>query len=163
MLELRKYPDSVLTQKCSLVSEVDDSIRKLMDTMFKVMEQSMGQGLAAPQIGVLQRVIVMKVDDIYYALANPRIFDPRGKAKDEEGCLSIPGVKVEVPRAASLKVEGLDLDGDSLTLDAKDDLARVIQHEVDHIDGKLIIDYLPKAERLNFDLNYLEAMEQTAP
>lgn len=163
MLEIRKYPDPVLTQKCSLVCEVDDSIRRLMDTMFKVMEQSMGQGLAAPQIGVLQRVIVMKVDDIYYALANPRILNPRGKAKDEEGCLSIPGVKVEVPRAASLKVEGLDLDGNSLTLDAKGDLARVIQHEVNHIDGKLIIDYLPKAERLNFDLNYLEAMEQTAP
>lgn len=163
MLEIRKYPDPVLTQKCSLVCEVDDSIRRLMDTMFKVMEQSMGQGLAAPQIGVLQRVIVMKVDDIYYALANPRILNPRGKVKDEEGCLSIPGVKVEVPRAASLKVEGLDLDGNSLTLDAKGDLARVIQHEVNHIDGKLIIDYLPKAERLNFDLNYLEAMEQTAP
>lgn len=163
MLELRKYPDPVLTQKCSLVSEVDDSIRRLMDTMFKVMEQSMGQGLAAPQIGVLQRVIVMKADDVYYALANPRVLNPRIKMKDEEGCLSVPGVRIEISRATSLKVEGLDIDGNPLTFDAKGEVARTVQHEMDHLDGKLIIDYLPKAERLNFDLNYLEAMEQTAP
>lgn len=163
MLELRKYPDPVLTQKCSPVSEVDDSIRRLMDTMFKVMEQSMGQGLAAPQIGVLQRVIVMKVDDTYYALANPRVLNSRGKTKDEEGCLSIPGVKIEVQRVTSLTVEGLDIDGNPLTFDAKDDVARTIQHEMDHLDGKLIIDYLPKAERLSFDLNYLKALEHTSP
>lgn len=162
MLELRKYPDPVLRQKCTLVSEVDDSIRRLMDTMFKVMEQSMGQGLAAPQVGVLQRVIVMKADDVYYALANPRILNPKGKMKDEEGCLSIPGVRIEVPRATSLRVEGLDIDGNTVILDAKNDFARVIQHEVDHTDGKLIIDYLPKAERLSFDLNYLEALEHSA-
>lgn len=163
MLELRKYPDPVLTQESSAVEEVDEAVKRLVEEMFRVMEQEAGQGLAAPQIGVLQRVIVMRVDDVEYAIVNPEIIDPNGEEKDDEGCLSIPGVRIEVPRATSLALEGLDTDGNPVRLEASGILARVIQHEVDHLNGKLIVDYLSKAQRLNFELDYIRNLPQPTP
>ena len=163
MLELRKYPDPVLALEASPVEEVNGAVRKLIMEMFAIMEESAGQGLAAPQIGVLQRVIVMRVDDVDYAIVNPRITQPEGEEKDEEGCLSVPGVRIEVPRATSLVLEGMDMVGESFTLEASGDLARVIQHEVDHLDGKLIIDYLTKPQRLNFEMQYIKTLPQPTP
>lgn len=161
MLALRKYPAPVLSQKSSPAEQVDDSIRRLIDAMFRVMEQLMGQGLAAPQVGVLQRVIVMRVEGVDYAVVNPLIARARGEGKEDEGCLSIPGVRIDVPRATSLILKGLDRDGKPFKLKASGGLARVIQHELDHLDGKLIIDYLPKVERLDFDLNYIKSLQHT--
>jgi len=159
MLVLRKYPDPALSQESSPVEKVDDSIRALIDSMFRVMEQAMGQGLAAPQVGVLQSVMVMRVEGVDYAVVNPRITSSRGEEKEDEGCLSVPGVRVDVPRATSLRIEGLDRDGKPFKLKASGGLARVIQHELDHLQGKLIVDYLPKVERLDFDLNYIKSLE----
>lgn len=161
MLNLRIYPDPVLSQKSLPVEDVDDSVRKLMESMFSVMEDSAGQGLAAPQVGVLQRVIVMRVDDVDYAVVNPQIVDPDGSDEKDEGCLSIPGVRIDVPRAISLTLKGLDLEGKPIELEAEWNLARVIQHEVDHLDGRLIVDYLPKGERLKFELDYAKTLEYT--
>lgn len=163
MLELRKYPDPVLAQESSTVEEVGGAVQRLVEEMFAIMEESAGQGLAASQIGVLQRVIVMRVDDVDYAIVNPQIIEAEGEEKDEEGCLSVPGVRIEVPRATSLILEGVDLEGKPFRLEAKGDLARVIQHEVDHLEGKLIIDYLTKAQRLNFEMQYIKTLPQTTP
>jgi peptide deformylase len=160
LLSLRKYPDPVLAQESASVPEVDGSVRRLIDDMFAVMAEEGGQGLAAPQVGVLQRIIVMKVDEVEYAFVNPVIAVRDGEERDEEGCLSIPGVRIEVPRATSLRVEGLDRDGKQVTQEASGSLARVVQHELDHLNGKLIVDYLSKAERLNFELKYIRSMEQ---
>jgi peptide deformylase len=150
----------VLAQESASVPEVDGSVRRLIDDMFAVMAEEGGQGLAAPQVGVLQRIIVMKVDEVEYAFVNPVIAVRDGEERDEEGCLSIPGVRIEVPRATSLRVEGLDRDGKQVTQEASGSLARVVQHELDHLNGKLIVDYLSKAERLNFELKYIRSMEQ---
>ncbi len=160
MLSLRKYPDPALAQESSPVSEVNGSVRRLIEDMFAVMAEESGQGLAAPQVGVLQRIIVMKVEEVEYAFVNPVITARDGEEKDEEGCLSVPGVRIEVPRATSLTLEGLDRDGQQAKLEASGDLARVIQHELDHLDGKLIVDYLSKAERLSFELRYIRSMER---
>jgi peptide deformylase len=160
LLSLRKYPDPVLAQESTSVPEVDGSVRRLIDDMFVVMVEEGGQGLAAPQVGVLQRIMVLKVDEVEYAFVNPVIAVRDGEEKDEEGCLSIPGVRIEVPRATSLTVEGLDRDGKQVTQEASENLARVVQHELDHLNGKLIVDYLSKAERLNFELKYIRSMEQ---
>jgi peptide deformylase len=158
VLELRKYPDPVLTQESLVVEEIDEAVKRLVGRMFDVMLEASGQGLAAPQVGVLQRVIIMRVDNMDYAVVNPEITFAEGEEKDEEGCLSIPGVGIEVPRATSLLLQGFDPDGKPIKLEAKGILARVAQHEVDHLNGRLIIDYLSKAERLDFELNYIRTM-----
>jgi peptide deformylase len=162
-LELRKYPDPVLAQESSAVEDVDEAVKTLAGRMFDVMQGAAGQGLAAPQIGVLQRLIVMRVDDVDYAVVNPVITAPDGEELAEEGCLSIPGVTIEVPRATSLVLEGLDLEGNPFRLEAEGDLARVIQHEVDHLNGTLIIDYLTKGQRLDFELRYIRSLPQPTP
>ncbi len=147
LLTIRKYGDPVLREKCMAVVKVDDSIKKLMDDMAQTMYSSRGVGLAAPQVGIKQRVIVVDGSTGLICIANPVILSGEGKKAMIEGCLSIPGIEVEIRRASEITVEGLDRSGKHIELSVNGLAGRAIQHEIDHLDGKLIIDYLSLVKR----------------
>lgn len=146
------YPDPFLERKSAPVPSVDNGIRRLIDDMFETMYASNGVGLAAPQIGVGQRVIVVDVSPVEkehapFGLVNPEIVDRVGRVEDAEGCLSVPGVEGLVARAEEIEVTGLNESGDPVRFRARNFLARAIQHEVDHLDGVLFISRLTAAAR----------------
>ncbi|MEK6778208.1 MAG: peptide deformylase [Candidatus Deferrimicrobiota bacterium] len=127
---------------------VDDKVRELVRDMFETMHAASGVGLAAPQIGVGRRVIVvdvspMETESLPVALVNPEIAERSGSVEGMEGCLSVPGVEGLVPRAESVLVRGLDLQGQPVRIRATGFLARALQHEIDHLDGVLFIDRIP--------------------
>ena len=149
---VRIYGDPVLRQKALPVETFDDTLRSLVEDMRETMHAYRGIGLAANQIGVLQRVLVIDVPlegdrraDL--ALVNPVLSDRKGSMTDEEGCLSIPGLYDDVRRAETLHVEAQDVAGERLVFDAEGYLARVMQHEVDHLDGVLFVDRLSLLKR----------------
>lgn len=133
------------------VVDFDEDFRALVEAMFRTMYRAQGQGLAGPQVGVLQRVVVIDLppeDTPALVLANPRIVEVGAeKEKFEEGCLSIPGVSARVERATEVVVEAKDETGEPFRLEAEGDLAGCIQHEVDHLDGVLYIDHLSPLKR----------------
>jgi peptide deformylase len=142
------YPDPFLTKKAVSVLRVDDKVRELVSDMFETMRAASGVGLAAPQVGVGRRVIVVDVspaeqDSLPVALVNPEIAERGGSVEGMEGCLSVPGVEGLVPRAESVLVRGLDLQGEPVRIRATGFLARALQHEIDHLDGILFIDRIP--------------------
>ena len=149
--EVRLMGDPVLREPALPVARVDEALRLLIADMFETMYAQDGVGLAAPQVGVGQRVIVIdpREDETKpFALINPRITwlsDDLDRA--EEGCLSIPGLKEIVERSFAVRVEGLDRDGEPLLIEATALLARILQHEVDHLDGVLFIDRLSPLKR----------------
>ena len=126
---------------------VTDEVRRLIDDMFETMYAARGIGLAAPQVGRLERVAVVDVDGERYGLVNPEVVLREGAARGEEGCLSIPEIYGEVERAARAVVRAIDRDGTPFEVDARDLLARCLQHEIDHLHGKLFIDYLSVLKR----------------
>ena len=142
------YPDPFLLRKASPVARPDERTRDLVRDMFETMYASSGIGLAAPQVGVGKRVIVVDVSPVEkeiapLALVNPEIVERKGLVEGTEGCLSIPGVEGVVPRAESVLVRGLDPQGTPVQLHAEGLLARALQHEIDHLDGILFIDRIP--------------------
>ncbi len=143
ILEIKKYPDKVLRKKCEKIEEVSSYEKDLFSKMLFTMRRFQGIGLAAPQVGILKRLIVVDIGEEEIKLANPKILKIKGEDKLVEGCLSIPGAQVEVKRAYEVVVEGLNEKDELIQIKAKGLLARVLQHEIDHLDGKLIIDYLP--------------------
>jgi peptide deformylase len=147
-LTIRKYGDPVLREKCQSVTEVTDNIKRLIDNMAETMYEVRGRvGLSAPQVGVSERVVVVDAGGGLIALVNPEIVSTEGKEVGPEGCLSIPGVCVDVKRAAKIVVEGLDRDGKHVKLTLDGLAARAMQQEIDHLNGILIIDYLSLAKR----------------
>jgi len=143
------YPDPFLARKAGPVAAVDERVRTLIRDMFETMYASEGIGLAAPQVGVGKRVIVVDVSPVDkevppIALVNPEILESQGKVVGEEGCLSIPGVQGEVPRAETVVVRGLDEQGNPVRVQAGGILSRALQHEIDHLDGILFIDRIPQ-------------------
>ena len=143
MLEIKKYPDRILRKGCKPIEEIGRKEKKLFEDMLLTMHNSCGIGLAAPQVGILHQIIVSDIgEDIIIKLANPKIIEVKGVDKMTEGCLSIPGVGVEVKRAFEVRISGLNDEGRYIEVKAKGLLARVLQHEIDHLKGKLIIDYL---------------------
>ncbi len=132
----------VLRQVTTPVAAVTDELRTLVADMFDTMRAAEGVGLAAPQVGRTERLCVVEVGDVSRALINPEIIAREGKIKWEEGCLSIPEVFGWVERSAYVKVRALDLDGQPFELEGRELLAVCIQHELDHLDGKLFIDHL---------------------
>jgi peptide deformylase len=140
---IRLFGDPVLRQRAADVPEVDDTIRKLIRDMRDTMRDAPGVGLAANQIGVLRRVIVWSFEGDEGALVNPRIVGREGSVEGDEACLSLPGLSYPVLRAERVKVEGLDRKGRPVEIEAEDMTARILQHEIDHIDGVLFIDHLP--------------------
>ena len=159
--QIKIYPDPVLRKVADRVDNIDDSIKDLISTMFEVMKLGKGIGLAAPQIGVTKRIIVISIDEKgfeRFALINPVIeYSSDKRSTMEEGCLSIPGVRADVKRPAKIVVSGIGRSGRPISLEAGGLLARVIQHEVDHLNGVLFIDKVSDKERkrISEDLNML--------
>ena len=150
ILTILEFPDKRLRTVASEVERVDDSIRKLVDDMIETMYSAKGVGLAATQVNVHKRVIVMDVSenkDEPICLINPQIVERDGVEESEEGCLSVPGFFEKVSRAEHIKVQALDRNGDRFELEARDLLAVCIQHEMDHLEGKLFVDYLSAFKR----------------
>lgn len=139
------YPDPRLRRKAEPVAEVNDEIRQLIADMAETMYAAPGIGLAAVQIAEPKRVVVIDVSetrDRLQVFINPEILEKHGEQTFEEGCLSVPGIFEEVTRAARVKVRALDRDGRPFELEAEGLLATCIQHEIDHLDGKVFVDYL---------------------
>ncbi|MDQ7094769.1 peptide deformylase [Desulfosporosinus sp. PR] len=137
----------ILREKAKKVKEVNSSITKLLDNMVETMIAADGVGLAAPQIGVSKRVIVVKVGDVLLELINPVILEEEGEAVAEEGCLSIPHMTGDVVRAAKVRVQGLNREGKMLDIQADRLMARALQHEIDHLEGILFVDVAKKTYR----------------
>lgn len=149
---VRIYGDPALRTKAADVTEFGPALKALVHDLFETMSAYGGVGLAATQVGVLQRVLVVDVplDDnrhARYALVNPTIVERSGSETGEEGCLSIPGVYDEIPRALTLRIQAVDEEGKPVELEAEGYLARALQHEVDHLDGVLFIDRLSPLKR----------------
>ena len=140
-LAIQKYPNSVLRQKCIPVSKVTSKEKELFEKMLFTMKHFCGIGLAAPQIGISKKLIVAEVEDRIVKLANPEIVDIRGSDNIAEGCLSVPDVTVDIERPNVVVVKGLNEKGKIVEVKANGLLARVLQHEIDHLKGKLITDY----------------------
>jgi peptide deformylase len=151
LARIRQWPDPVLRMRANEVDEFDDDLRQLVARMQALMEDANGVGLAANQAGVLRRVFVFRIedDDGPLAAVNPRIVEPsEERASDDEGCLSLQGVLVPVERHGSLTLEAYDVDGAPVRFELAGLDARVVQHELDHLDGVLILDRTtPEARR----------------
>ena len=146
VLGIRTFGDPVLRQRAGDIETVTDLHRRLVSDMLDTMREAPGVGLAGTQVGVLERVFVWEVEDRHGAVINPRIVSRSSETlEDEEGCLSLPGLVYPVVRAAAVTVEGLDENGEPVRIEGEELLARVFQHEVDHLDGVLFIDRLPDA------------------
>lgn len=164
ILTILEFPDERLRKKAEKVQAVDDSIRKLVDNMFETMYESRGVGLAATQVNVHRRVIVMDISEEKnepLCLINPEIVEKDGVEESEEGCLSVPGFFEKVQRAEHVRIKALDRNGQPFELEARDLLAVCIQHEMDHLDGKLFVDYLSplKRQRIKKKLEKIHKME----
>ncbi len=142
-LLLRVDPDSVLRQTAVSVRTFDDSLEAFINEMMILMQERQGLGLAAPQVGVLQRIIVVNTDEDPIGFVNPEILTFPGSSIMLEGCLSLPDVQVDVMRNAKIEIRGKDSRGEELYFEAEGLLARILQHEVDHLNGVLICDYGP--------------------
>lgn len=164
-MEILSHPSPPLaTESCEVDPTTDETLRPLAERMAKIMYEAPGIGLAAPQIGVMKRFIVFDLSEDasgLTALCNPRIVEASEECEvDEEGCLSLPGISVPVNRACRVKVEALTLDGESVCIAADGLMARMFQHECDHLEGKLIIDRATPEERKAALRRYREAQEQ---
>ena len=150
--EICKYPNPVLRKKAAPVKIVDDDLRELVNDMVETMYAEPGVGLAAPQVGVSLRLLVTDITvgekpDTLIILVNPKIISAGGRVIEEEGCLSIPGIRAEIPRAESVEIRGWDLDQQEVSVKGRGYLARAFQHEMDHLDGILIWDRMSKLQR----------------
>jgi peptide deformylase len=139
---LRTFPDPVLHMKAADVTDFGPELAKLADDMFATMYEAPGVGLAAPQIGIAKRFFVADVGDGPFVMANPEIVETSGKWKFEEGCLSVPGKYWNIKRADYARATGLDIDGDPVELEGDELMGRVLQHEIDHLSGVLLLDRL---------------------
>ena len=143
VLQIREVGDPVLRTTANEVTEINDKLKDLLDKMKETMYDAKGVGLAAPQVGISKRVVVVDIGNGVHELINPEIESLSDKTYiDEEGCLSIPGQSGKVERAYQIKVTALNREGKEFELEAEGLLARVIQHEVDHLEGKLFTDYV---------------------
>src|SRR5262245_49621998 len=148
VLGLRQYGDPILRQAAASVSGVTPDIKTLISDMVDTMWHQIGVGLAAPQVGVSLRIFVMDRGKAgTRAVINPVIVEQNGRVKEEEGCLSLPGVFAEVERSQWVRVSALDGEGQPQTFEASGLEAKIVQHEIDHLDGVLFIDRLPPVMR----------------
>jgi len=149
-LTILKYPDERLRTVAEPVTEVNDELRAVIDNMFETMYESQGVGLAATQVNFHKRLFIAdcsEEQDEPLVFINPEIIEQDGHFTNEEGCLSFPGVYAKVERAGTVTVRALNRDGETFELTAKGLLAICIQHEIDHLNGKLFVDYLSRLKR----------------
>ena len=168
LLPIRVYPDPVLRVRCDEVTEFNEDLRKLVANMVETMQRAPGVGLAAPQVGETVRVAVVDASagqdpSGLAVLVNPAIKERQGSEVESEGCLSIPDFNERVERAECVEVEAFDLEGDPFHLEAEGLFARVIQHEIDHLNGVLFVDHLRglRRERARRFLRRLSEVEAT--
>ena len=144
---VRVFGDPVLKQRAREVDELDGSLAALVETMYETMYEAVGVGLAAPQIGVQQRIFTYDVGEGPHAVVNPEIVEASGEWLYNEGCLSVPGLHFEINRPKVVTLRGVGVDGGTIEIEADEMLARVFQHELDHLDGVLLLDRLEPDER----------------
>ncbi len=159
ILEIRKYPDEVLKKRAAEIIDLDGHIQKLIDDMIETMYSAKGVGLAAPQVGVSQRLIVVDTslrekDNSLIVLINPQIIAQEGEILSEEGCLSLPGFITRLKRSEKVLVKGIDRVGKEVLIEADGLLGRALQHEIDHLDGLLLIDRISPLKRELFRKKY---------
>ncbi len=158
LLEIKKYPDSILKEKSEPVKEFDDGLQKLIDDMIETMYAAPGIGLAANQVGVLKQLIILDVlqedKSSLLVLVNPEIICKEGKVDSEEGCLSIPDYTTIVKRAEKVKVKALGRDGEPVEVEGEGLLARALQHEIDHLNGFLFVDRIGRIKKEFFKKRY---------
>ena len=163
---IRKEQDEILRKPSRKVELFDDRLQTLIDDMFETMYDAQGCGLAAVQVGILKQVIVIDTEQPgeKLVLINPELLEKSGETGIEEGCLSIPEQRALVPRAEKVKIRALDRDGNPFELEADDLLAICIQHEMDHLVGKLFIDYLSplKQQRIRQKVEKLDRLRSRA-
>jgi peptide deformylase len=147
LLEIHVLGSPLLRTETTPVTTITDEVRRLVEDMFETMRAAQGIGLAAPQVGRVERVAVVDVDNQPIVLINPEIIAESGSERAEEGCLSIPDIYGDVDRAAQVTVRATDLEGKVFEREATELLARAFQHEIDHLHGKLFIDYLSFLKR----------------
>ena len=165
LLDILRYPDPRLYTRAAPVVEVDESIRALVRNMAETMYAAPGMGLAATQVGVNQRVIVIDASETrneLLVLINPEIVRSEGVQYREEGCLSVPGIYEPIERAERVTVRALGLDGGSFTLVAEKLLAVCIQHEMDHLEGKVFVDYLSRLKQQRIKAKLQKQLRKTA-
>ncbi|MDP8259439.1 MAG: peptide deformylase [Candidatus Gygaella obscura] len=153
VLEIKKYPDKILRKTSEDILEISEKEIKLFDNMLSTMKHFYGIGLAAPQVGILKNIIVVDIGEGPIRLANPKVVSSSGSGMMKEGCLSVPGVDVEVERSYKLTVLALNDKGDNIQLKARGLLARVLLHEIDHLRGKTIVDYMQFFDKIKLNFN----------
>lgn len=152
ILKILTYPNPILRKKTMPVTEFGEELRSLVQSMADTMYDAPGVGLAAPQVGISIRLVVIDTsardeENDLIVLANPEIIEAEGSVVDEEGCLSLPELNAKVKRAAHIKVKAQDIDGKDLEFEAEDWFARVVQHELDHLEGTLFLDKISVLKR----------------
>jgi len=149
-LEIKKYPEPILRKKCQELKEITPEIKELVLNMTETMLKNQGIGLAAPQVGVLKRIIAVKTSRVFI---NPKIIRKSRKTIiDEEGCLSFPGLFLKIKRAKEVEIEALNENGEKIYFKTEGLPARIFQHEIDHLDGILFIDRISFWQKLKFKL-----------
>ncbi len=147
--QLHALPDPALRQKAKRVSTIDSSIQQLIDDMVETMQQAKGVGLAAPQVGVYLRVVVLQMPgEEPITIINPQVVKRSGEREVSEACLSVPGYIGEIKRSVSVTVKGLDRQGRAIRLKATDLMAQALEHELDHLNGVLYIDHIESQDKL---------------
>lgn len=157
---IRVYPDPVLRSEAAVVEEFDDELRRLAGDMLETMYDAPGVGLAAPQIGIARRIFVADIGEGGFIVVNSEIVETSGKWVFEEGCLSIPEHWWEFARPSFARAVGQDLDGNEIEYSGDELMGRVLQHETDHLHGKLLIDRLGRSERKRALAELREAMAE---
>ena len=145
--QIRVVGDPVLRQEAKSIENIDGRIVQMVDDMVPAMYQAEGIGLAAPQVGIQKRLFVYDIGEGPQTLVNPEIVDSDGEWTFEEGCLSVPGLSFEIIRPKEVHLVGRDLNGNEVSIEADELLARLFQHELDHLDGVLLLDHLERDER----------------
>ena len=165
LLPILEYPDPRLRTKATEVTDVNDAMRELIDNMFETMYDAPGIGLAATQVNVHKRLIVIDISEDRsqpLVLINPKVREIDGEITHEEGCLSVPGQYESVDRTENIEVEALDRDGKELRFNADGLLSVCIQHECDHLEGKLFVDYLSNLKRQRIRKKLVKSQRQRA-
>ena len=161
--EIRTFGDPVLKTPAAAITQIDGKIARLVDDMFDTLYASdSGIGLAAPQIGVQKQIFVWEIDDEAMVIINPEIVESSGEWVYDEGCLSIPGLYVEMLRPNEVLMRGLDLDGNDIEIEASELMGRLFQHELDHLNGMLMFDRMTPEQRKDALAEYRRIVDDQA-
>jgi len=161
VLRIRKYGDPILRKSAQAVSRVGDGDIKLMGNMLETMYVNEGIGLAASQIGIDKQIVVLDVGQGAQKIINPQILRKEGKAREKEGCLSLPEVSIELERADCVTVQGINEEGKEIKIEAEGLLSRVLQHEIDHLKGVLIVDYASPTQKITVNKQLKDLVKQS--